>query len=161
MVVWGNHSATMFVDHRFSAVQDSNNPNKLTPIYKVDKAAEKLSDEWVQKIFVPSVQQRGTKVMEQRGNSSGMSAASAIGDHIKDWLYAPSLAGEYVSMGVVSDGSYGITKGIVFSFPVTCKNGEYSIVKGLELNEFAKQMLAKTEKELLEEKATVESFQHQ
>merc|ERR1712216_362677 len=102
---------------------------------------------------------RGKAIIEARKLSSAMSAANAIADHLRSWLVAGTADGEFVSMGVISDGSYGIEKGLVFSFPVTCTGGSYSIVQGLEMgSEFAKDNLSKTVEELKEERAFALEF---
>ena len=108
-----------------------------------------IGDEWVKNTFIPTVQKRGAAVIAARKLSSAMSAAKAASDHMKDWVQGTS---EFVSMGVFSDGSYGTPKGVMFSFPVTIRDGKWSIVQGLSISAFAKEKLDITAKELLEEK---------
>jgi hypothetical protein len=110
-------------------------------------------DAWVQKEFLTTVQDRGAAIIEARKLSSAASAANAVVDHIRDWVLG-TAPGEIVSMAVASDGSYGIPKGLVFSYPVTCSGGKYQIVKGLKLDKFSKEKIALTTKELQEEKQT-------
>jgi len=140
VIIWGNHSSTQFPDARFSTVSGK---NALTVIN---------DNNWVQNEFVGIVQQRGAKVIDARGLSSAFSAAKAIIDHMRDWVLG-TPDGEYVSMGVISNGHYGITDELIFSYPVTCKNGEYHIVDSLEVDEFAKSKLDITKDELVKEKA--------
>ena len=140
MIIWGNHSATQFPDPLHCEANS-------TPI--------SLDDDWMIQTFIPAIQQRGAKVIEARGASSAGSAANAIVDHIRDWVLGTPL-GDWVSMGVVADGSYGITPGIVYSFPVTTKNGHWHIVQDLPLNDYERKMMAVTEKELCEERSAVE-----
>jgi malate dehydrogenase len=104
--------------------------------------------------MIPTVQRRGAAVIEARGASSAASAASSVIDHMRDWVLG-TPEGDWVSMSVPSDGSYGIAEGLVYSYPVTCKNGEYEIVKGLEVSDFSKSRMKVTEKELLEEREVV------
>ena len=138
MTIWGNHSATQYPDISHCTVGD--------------KPAPSLVDEaWVRDDFIPTVQQRGAAIIKARGASSAASAASAAIDHVRDWALG-SAAGDWVSMAVPSDGSYGVAEGIVYSFPVRCSNGRYEIVKGLELSEFSRERMKATEAELLEER---------
>ena len=138
VVIWGNHSSTQFPDA--SQAQVNGKP-----------VAGLVDNAWIQKEFVPIVQKRGAAVIAARKLSSAMSAAKAACDHMKDWFQG-TQAGEWASMGVFSDGSYGTPVGIMFSFPVTISQGKWSIVKGLNLNDFAKSMLAATAAELCEER---------
>ncbi|HBF08416.1 MAG TPA: malate dehydrogenase [Gammaproteobacteria bacterium] len=139
LIIWGNHSATQYPD-----------------LHKVDvngkSGLEFLSQEEYVDTFIPCVQQRGAAIIKARGASSAASAANAAIDHIRDWV----LGTEWTSMAVPSDGSYGIEKGIIYSFPVKCENGDYSIIQGVEINDFSRERMSLTEKELLEEKAGVQ-----
>ncbi|MDR1661983.1 MAG: malate dehydrogenase, partial [Azoarcus sp.] len=138
LAVWGNHSPTMYADYRF--VTSSG-----------DKIKALINDEaWNKDVFLPTVGKRGAAIIEARGLSSAASAANAAIDHIRDWTLGSK--GEWVTMGVPSDGSYGIPEGIIFGFPVTTENGEYKIVQGLEIDEFSRERMTKTLNELLEER---------
>jgi malate dehydrogenase len=141
--IWGNHSATQYPDV-FHAEVDGQNAAKM-----IDDQA------WIESKFIPTVQKRGAAIIEARGLSSAASAANAAIDHVRDWIHG-SASGDWVSMGVPSDGSYGIPEGILFGVPCTCANGKYAVVKGIEHNEFAKGKIAATHKELLEERAAIE-----
>lgn len=137
MVVWGNHSPTMFADWRFATA-------------KGHKLSELIGDlDWYRETLIPTVAQRGTAIIEARGASSAASAASAAIDHMRDWIQGTS--GGWVSMGVPSDGSYGIPEGIVCGVPVTCEGGQYQRVTGLEIDDFARTMIDRTCAELMEE----------
>ena len=140
MSIWGNHSATQYPDI-FHAEVDGQNAAKLVN----DQA-------WIEGTFIPTVQKRGAAIIEARGLSSAASAANAAIDHVRDWVMGTN---EWVSMGVPSDGSYGIPEGLMSSFPVTTKDGEYSIVQGLENNEFSQAKIDATVAELVEERDTV------
>jgi len=140
MGVWGNHSSTQYPD-AFNATVNGKS------------VAEQVDLEYLDTNFIPTVQKRGAAIIEARGLSSAASAASAAIDHMRDWVLGSG--GEWVSMGVPSDGSYGIPEGLIFGFPVTTENGEYKIVQDLELNDFARERIAKTHQELLEEKDAV------
>jgi malate dehydrogenase len=139
MTIWGNHSATQYPD-LFNAEVDG---QKVWPMIN-DQA-------WLEGNFIPTVQKRGAAIIEARGLSSAASAANAAIEHIRDWVLG-TPAGDWVTMGIPSDGSYGIPEGVMFGYPVTCANGEYKIVQGLELSEFSKTRAAATHKELLEER---------
>jgi len=144
ITVWGNHSATQYPDLH-AAVVDG-------------KSALSLVDQtWYADTFIPTVQQRGAAVIKARGASSAASAASAAIDHIRNWALG-TAAGDWVSMGVPSDGSYGIAPGVIYGYPVTCKDGKYQIVQGLELNAFSRARMDATHKELLEEKDGVKDL---
>jgi len=143
MGVWGNHSSTQYPD-AFNATVNGKS------------VAQQVDLEYLDTDFIPTVQKRGAAIIEARGLSSAASAASAAIDHMRDW--ALGSGGEWVSMGVPSDGSYGIPEGLIFGFPVTTENGEYKIVQGLELNDFARARIAKTHQELLEEKTAVQDL---
>jgi malate dehydrogenase len=145
MAVWGNHSATQYPD-LFNAEVDG---KKVWPMIN-DPA-------WLEKDFIPTVQKRGAAIIEARGLSSAASAANAAIDHVRDWV-GGSREGDWVSMGIPSDGSYGIPEGVIYGFPVTCKGGEYQIVKGLEVSEFARKRMDATLKELHEERDGIKSL---
>ena len=143
MTIWGNHSATQYPD-LFNAEVDG------------QKAAKLINDQaWIEATFIPMVQKRGAAIIEARGLSSAASAANAAIDHVRDWVNG-TPAGDWVSMGIPSDGSYGIPEGLMFGYPTTCSGGKHQIVKGLELNDFAKAKIAATQKELMEERASIE-----
>jgi malate dehydrogenase len=112
---------------------------------------------WFKDAFIPTVQQRGAAVIKARGTSSAASAAAAALDHIHDWMLG-TPPGDWVSMAVASDGSYGIPAGVIYSYPVTCKNGEYSIVQGLSINDFSREKMQATHRELLEEREGVKDL---
>jgi malate dehydrogenase len=112
---------------------------------------------WIEKDFIPTVQQRGAAIIKARGASSAASAGSAAIDHIRDW-FRGSAAGDWVSMGIPSDGSYGIPEGVIYSYPVVCRNGQYEIVQGLAIDEFSRQRMDATHKELLEERDGVKDL---
>jgi len=143
MSIWGNHSATQYPD-LFNAEVDGQNAAKLVN----DQA-------WIEGTFIPTVQKRGAAIIDARGLSSAASAANAAIDHVRD-LVAGTPPGDWVSMGIPSDGSYGIPEGLMFGYPVTCKGGHYSIVQGLQHNDFAKSKIAATQKELQEERAAIQ-----
>jgi malate dehydrogenase len=144
VTIWGNHSATQYPDLHQATVDG--------------KSALSLVDQkWYSETFIPVVQQRGAAIIKARGASSAASAASAAIDHIHDWVLG-SNNGDWVSMGVPSDGSYGIPPGVIYGYPVTCKNGEYQIVQGLSVNEFSRQRMDATLKELLEERDGVKEL---
>jgi malate dehydrogenase len=141
VTIWGNHSATQFPDLAHAAV-------------KAKPALEAVSQQWYREEFIPTVQQRGAAIIKARGASSAASAASAAIDHVRDW--ALGTEGEdWVSMAVASDGSYGIPEGVVYSYPVRCVRGEYRIVQGLSVDDFARARLAASDQELREERAGV------
>jgi malate dehydrogenase len=139
MIVWGNHSATQYPD-LFHAEVDG------------QKAWDLIRDQaWLESTFIPTVQKRGAAIIEARGSSSAASAANAAIDHVRDWILG-SRAGDWVSMGVPSDGSYGIPEGVIFGYPVTCKDGQYQVVQGLQVSEFGRARIDATLKELHEER---------
>jgi malate dehydrogenase len=143
MTIWGNHSATQYPDV-FNALVDGQNAAKL------------INDQaWIEQTFIPTVQKRGAAIIEARGLSSAASAANAAIDHVRDWVNG-TAQGDWVSMGIPSDGSYGIAEGLMFGYPVTCSGGKHEIVKGLEHGDFAKAKIAATHKELMEERAAIE-----
>jgi malate dehydrogenase len=141
MVVWGNHSPTMYADYRFVT---SNG----------DKVATLINDDvWNREVFLPTVGKRGAAIIEARGLSSAASAANAAIDHMHDWFLGSN--GEWVTMGVESDGSYGIPQGIIYGVPVTTANGEYTRIQGLEIDEFSRSKMNFTLNELEEERAAI------
>jgi malate dehydrogenase len=144
MTIWGNHSATQYPDIYHATV--------------TGKAAAELVDEnWLADEFIPLVQQRGAAIIKARGASSAASAASAAIDHMHDWaLGTPD--DDWVSMGIPSDGSYGIAEGVVYSYPVRCSGGAYEIVQDLAVNEFSRARMEATEAELREERAAIEAL---
>ncbi len=143
-VIWGNHSATQYPDLYHATVGG--------------RPALSLVDEnWFKEHYIPTVQQRGAQIIKARGTSSAASAASAAINHIHDWMLG-TLAGDWVSMGVPSDGSYGIPSGVIYSYPVTCNNGEYTIVQGLAINDFSRDKMQVTLNELLEEREGVKDL---
>ncbi|MBL4866489.1 MAG: malate dehydrogenase [Pseudomonadales bacterium] len=141
MTIWGNHSSTQFPDI-YNAVVDGANADGL-----VDEA-------WYKETFIPDVQQRGAAIIKARGASSAASAANAAIAHMRTWALG-SADGDWVSMGVYSDGSYGIQEGLIYSFPCTCKNGDWSIVQGLKPSAFSIEKMKASEKELQEERDAV------
>lgn len=143
VIIWGNHSATQVPDARNASVE-------VDGVVKPVPGAV-ANDEFLKQEFLETVQKRGAAVIAARKMSSAMSAAKAASDHMRDW-FAGTRGGEYVSMGVISDGSYGAPKDIVFSFPVQIQNRKWTIVQGLSVDEFTRSKLDVTAKELLEEK---------
>ena len=141
VIVWGNHSATQFPDLFNTKV------NGTAVIDQVDQA-------WYENDFIPTVQQRGAAIIKARGASSAASAANAAIDHVRNWALGTE-GDDWVSMGVYSDGSYGITEGLIYSFPCRCNNGEWEIVQGLSVNEFSEGKMKATETELTEERDAV------
>jgi malate dehydrogenase len=145
VTIWGNHSATQYPDIFHAKVGGRN-------------AAEVINDqEWLENDFIPTVQKRGAAIIEARGASSAASAANAAIDHVHDWVLG-TPEGDWVSMAIPSDGSYGVEEGLISSFPVTCRNGEYEIVQGLEISEFSRARIDKTVAELGEERDAVRSL---
>jgi malate dehydrogenase len=144
MIIWGNHSATQYPDINLCLV-------------KGQPARSLVDANWIEKDFIPTVQQRGAAIIKARGASSAASAGSAAIDHIRDW-FRGSAAGDWVSMGIPSDGSYGIPEGVIYSYPVVCRNGQYEIVQGLAIDEFSRQRMDATHKELLEERDGVKDL---
>lgn len=143
VIIWGNHSSTQFPDAAHATVSID---GKSIPVPEAVKDCD-----WLGSVFVETVQKRGAAVIAARKMSSAMSAAKAASDHMRDWFLG-TAPGQFVSMGVVSDGSYGAPKDVVFSFPVTIKNGKWSIVQGLQINDTARKLLDITGKELEEER---------
>jgi malate dehydrogenase len=142
MTIWGNHSSTQYPDLSQTTVDG--------------KSALSLVDQaWYEGEFIPTVQQRGAAIIKARGASSAASAASAAIDHMRSWALG-TAEGDWVSMGIPSDGSYGIAPGVIYGYPVTVKNGKYEIVQGLPVNDFSRARMDATDKELREERAGVE-----
>ncbi len=140
MIIWGNHSATQYPDIHHCSV--------------AGKAATELVDQdWLEDKFIPQVQQRGAAIIKARGLSSAASAANAAIGHMRDW--ALGSGGRTVSMGICSDGSYGIEKGLIYSFPVVCEDGGYRIVQDLEIDDFSRRMMTATERELQQERDAI------
>ena len=142
LCVWGNHSPTMYADYRFANIGG-------------ESVKAMINDEaWNRDTFLPTVGKRGAAIIEARGLSSAASAANAAIDHMRDW--ALGTAGKWTTMGIASDGSYGIPAGIMYGFPVICANGEYQMVQGLEIDAFSREKMDFTLKELLEERDGVQ-----
>ena len=144
MTIWGNHSSTQYPDISHATVQGK-------------PAKGLVEDSWYKDTFIPVVQQRGAAIIKARGASSAASAASAAIDHMRTWALGTD-GDDWVSMGVPSDGSYGIAPGIIYSYPCRCKNGDYEIVQGLEIDAFSREKMDATERELREERAAVENL---
>ncbi|MDP4918633.1 MAG: malate dehydrogenase [Haliea sp.] len=142
MTIWGNHSATQYPD-LFNAEVGG------------EKAMSLVDQAWYESDFIPTVQQRGAAIIKARGASSAASAANAASDHMRSWALGTE-GDDWVSMGVHSDGSYGIAEGLIYSFPCRCKNGEWSIVQGVEVGDFSREKMLATEKELTEERDAVQ-----
>ncbi|BBA36248.1 malate dehydrogenase [Methylocaldum marinum] len=141
VIIWGNHSTTQYPDLHHALVRGK-------------PALDKLEWDWYEKDFIPTVQNRGAVVIQTRGKSSAASAANAALDHMRDWLFG-TPAGDWTSMTILSDGSYGVTPGLMFSYPVKTENARYQIVQNLEINEFSRNRLQITEAELLAEREAV------
>ena len=144
MTIWGNHSATQYPDLTHAEVRGQ-------------KATTLVEREWVEKTFIPTVQQRGAAVIKARGSSSAASAASAAIDHVHTWFHG-TAAHDWVSMAVPADGSYGIGADVIYSYPVTVRNGDYQIVTGLAIDAFSRQRMDATHAELLEERDGVRTL---
>jgi len=140
MTIWGNHSTTQVPDISHANISG-------------DAATSLVDNEWAENDFIPTVAKRGAAVIAARGSSSAASAANGIIDHVHDWVLG-TADGDWVSMSVPSDGSYGITEGLIYSYPVTCKDGDYSIVQDLEISDFIKQKMKDSEAELIDERDT-------
>src|ERR671934_3069093 len=139
VTIWGNHSNTQYPDV-FQAECDG---KKVWPM---------INDQsWLESTFIPTVQKRGAAIIDARGLSSAASAANAAIDHVRDWIHG-SRDGDWVTMGIPSEGSYGIAEGVIYGYPVTCRGGSYQIVKGLEISEFSRKRMDGTLKELHEER---------
>ncbi|KAG8363413.1 hypothetical protein BUALT_Bualt19G0019800 [Buddleja alternifolia] len=144
VIIWGNHSSTQYPDVNHATVNTCDGPKPVRELIKDDK--------WLNTDFIKTVQQRGAAIIKARKLSSALSAASSACDHVRDWVVG-TPKGTWVSMGVYSDGSYGIPAGLIYSFPVTCENGDWSIVQGLKIDEFSREKMDATAKELVEEKS--------
>jgi malate dehydrogenase len=137
LCVWGNHSPTMYPDHRFATVGGQSVKALVN------------DEQWIRDSFIPVVGKRGAAIIDARGLSSAASAANAAIDHVRDWIQGTN--GKWVTMGIASDGSYGIAVDVMYGFPVTCANGEYQMIKNLEIDAFSREKMDATLKELLEE----------
>ena len=141
LVVWGNHSPTMYPDYRFASIDGKPAPEAVN------------DQDWYKNTFISTVGKRGAAIIEARGLSSAASAASAAIDHVKDWVLGSS--GDWTTMGVPSDGSYGIPEGVIYGFPTICADGDYQIVPNLEIDEFSRSKMDNTLQELEEERSAV------
>jgi malate dehydrogenase len=141
MTIWGNHSATQY-------------PDLFNAKVSGEAAIGLVDQDWYENDFIPTVQQRGAAIIKARGASSAASAANAAIGHMRSWALGTE-GNDWVSMGVYSDGSYGITEGLIYSFPCRCSNGDWEIVQGVEVGEFSKAKMAATEQELTEERDAV------
>jgi malate dehydrogenase len=146
VTVWGNHSATQYPDI-FHAKVNGNTPTEAIEDRK-----------WLEEDFIPTVQKRGAAIIEARGASSAASAANAAIDHVHDWVLG-TPDGDWVSMSIPSDGSYGVEEGLISSFPVTCSAGSYEIVQGLEVSDFSRSRIEVTVNELAEEREAVKKLE--
>ncbi|KAI0520651.1 hypothetical protein KFK09_008129 [Dendrobium nobile] len=144
VIIWGNHSSTQYPDVSHATVKAQHGEKHVRELV--------ADDEWLRGEFITTVQQRGAAIIKARKLSSALSAASSACDHIRDWVLG-TPEGTWVSMGVYSDGSYNVPAGLIYSFPVTCRDGEWSIVQGLSIDEFSRKKLDATAEELTEEKA--------
>lgn len=141
MTIWGNHSSTQYPDLHHVQIDG-------------DSIMDQIDGQWYENDFIPTVQQRGAAIIKARGASSAASAASSAIDHIRNWALG-TAEGDWVSMAVPADGSYGIEPGVIYSFPCTCSHGQWKIVQGLEINEFSRARMNATDQELREERAAV------
>ncbi|MGD2139245.1 MAG: malate dehydrogenase [Burkholderiales bacterium] len=141
LVVWGNHSPTMYPDYRFATIGGKSAPDAVN------------DETWYRDTFIPTVGKRGAAIIEARGLSSAASAANAAIDHLRDWVLGTD--GQWTTMGVPSDGAYGIPEGIIYGFPVTCSNGNYQLVRDLEIDAFSRERMDATLKELQEERDAI------
>lgn len=141
IAIWGNHSSTQYPDIFHATV-------------KGQPAKDLVEQNWLEQEFIPTVQQRGAAIIKARGQSSAASAASAAIDHMRSWALG-TPEGDWVSMAVYSDGSYGIEEGLIYSYPCVCRDGKFEIVQGLEINSFSRERMVITEKELIEERDAV------
>jgi malate dehydrogenase len=144
MTIWGNHSATQYPDLHHATIDGK-------------PAIQEVGEGWFKEHFIPTVQQRGAAVIKARGVSSAASAASAAIDHVHTWMLG-TRENDWVSMAIPSDGSYGIPEGVVYSFPVTCRGGRYAIVKGLDIDDFSREKMLATHRELCEERDGVKDL---
>lgn len=141
MTIWGNHSATQYPDLYHARVDG-------------ELAIDKVDQTWYEEEFIPTVQQRGAAIINARGASSAASAANAAIGHMRTWA-SGTAADDWISMGIYSDGSYGIEQGLIYSFPCVCKNGDWEVVQGLEINDFSRAKMTATEQELKQERDAV------
>jgi len=141
VAIWGNHSTTQYPDINHALVGS-------------EKASDLVDETWVRENFIPRVQKRGAEIIQARGLSSAASAASAAIDHMSDWELGSS-ENDWISMAIPSDGSYGISEGIIFSYPIVCQNGDFSIIQNLDLDNFSLDSIRHSEKELLEEREAI------
>jgi malate dehydrogenase len=144
MIIWGNHSSTQYPDIHHATINGK-------------PALSLVGQDWYEKEFIPTVQKRGAAIIAARGASSAASAANAAIDHMRSWALG-TAEGDWVSMGIPSDGSYGIAPGVIYGYPVTCKNGKYAIVQGLEIDAFSRARMDATAKELHEERDSIQSL---
>ncbi len=144
MTIWGNHSSTQYPDISHCTIGGKS-------------ATDLVDQEWYRKSFIPSVQQRGADVIKARGASSAASAASAAIDHMRTCVMG-TANGDWTSMAVAADGSYGIEPGVIYSYPCVCRDGDYRIVQELTIDDFSRQKMAPTDRELREERAAVEGL---
>ena len=144
MTIWGNHSATQYPDISHATVNGK-------------AARELVVQEWLVDDFIPVVQQRGAAIIKARGASSAASAASAAIDHMRDWVLG-TPDGDWVSMAVPADGSYGVDAGVIYSYPVRCSGGDYEVVQGLDIDDFSRARMDETDKELREERSAIEAL---
>ena len=144
MIIWGNHSSTQYPDLNHATIDGK-------------PARSLVQEQWVKETFIPIVQQRGAAIIKARGASSAASAASSAIDHVRNWVDG-TAEGDWVSMAVPADGSYGITEGVIYSYPVTCRNGAYRIVPGLEIDTFSRERMDASDRELREERDGVKEL---
>jgi len=144
MTIWGNHSATQYPDISHATIGGK-------------PAGEVVDRSWYEETFIPTVQKRGAAIIQARGASSAASAASSAIDHVRTWVQG-TAEGDWVSMAIPADGSYGIEEGVIYSFPCTCQDGDYKIVQGLDIDAFSRQKMDATETELREERAAVDEL---
>ena len=144
MLIWGNHSTTQVPDISYCKVGGKS-------------AADMVDKKWAQEEFIPTVAKRGAAVISARGSSSAASAGNGVVDHMASWV-GGTASGDWTSMAVPSDGSYGIQEGLIYSFPVVCKNGDYEIVQGLDVSDFIAGKMKESEKELQEEAEAVKEM---
>lgn len=144
VIIWGNHSATQYPDIHHATIDGL-------------PAIDAIDQDWIESEFIPTVQKRGAQVIAARGLSSAASAGSAAMDHIRTWMHGTDK-GDWTSMGIVSDGTYGISEGLIYSYPVTCSSGRYDIVQGLAINEFSVEKMRITEQELTEERDAIKDL---
>lgn len=141
IIIWGNHSSTQYPDLHYAKVKGQN-------------VLSLVGSSWFENEFIPSVQQRGASIIKARGQSSAASAANAVLDHMKTWIFGTE-EGNWASMGILSKGDYGIEKDLIYSFPVTVSEGNFSVVQGLEINDFSRHKMKITEQELIEERESI------